>query len=140
MPRVVRSHEPHYQHQADAVLSQANPVSGTKYTVLDTVKNARIIGIAVQVTWTVQPTPLEIHLTIDGQSFVFSKADPASATWYVCTFNFTTAETAQLLTTTVAEARRQAFLVEGKSIKVEAETTGGTTSNLSARVRYAKKV
>ena len=48
-----------FQHQADAVLSQANPVSATLYTVLGTTANVRILTIDTNVTWAVtQPTPL----------------------------------------------------------------------------------
>jgi len=42
------------------------------------------------------------------------------------------------LVTTDVEVTRS-FLLEGRSVKVEAETTGGTVSNLSATVKYAKK-
>ena len=123
-----------FKQQADATLSQA-PVSGTKYEVLATTKNVRIIGISVQCTWTVQPTPLEIHITIDGQTVTFTVTDPVTATDYFCQNSFAAAETAQELTTTQPD---QAFLREGRSVKVEAEITGGTVSNLSARVKYAK--
>lgn len=137
MPRVLRSHEPHPQQQADATLSQANPVSGTKYTVLDTVNNTRIIGISAQCTWTVQPTPLEIHVTIDGETVTFTVANPATATDYFAANSLANAETAQEL---AAAQPAVPFLREGQSVKVEAEITGGTVSNLSARVKYAKKV
>jgi len=125
------------EQQADATLNQANPVSGTKYVVLDTTEHARIIGISVVVTWTVQPTPLEIHMTIDGQSLVFTKTDPVSATQYAAQLQETQAVTAQSLTN-ATRCDHRAFLIEGRSIKIEAETTGGTVSNLSARVKYAK--
>ena len=125
-----------YQQQADATLSQA-PVSGTKYEVLATTKNARIEGISVQCTWTVQPTPLEIHVTIDGQAFTFTVANPVTATDYFARLSTEAAITAQVLDTT-DYARERAFLLEGRSVKVEAEITGGTVSNLLARVKYAK--
>jgi len=54
------------KEKADGTLTQANPISGTKYTVLSTTRRVRILNIAARVTWTVQPNPLEIHLTIDG--------------------------------------------------------------------------
>ena len=128
-----------FEQQADATLSEPNPGTGTKYTVLDTTKRVRIISISVSVTWTVQPTPLEIHITIDGQTVTFTFTDPVTATDYIA-FNIpNAAETAQGL-----KARAEAndltappFLREGRTVKVEAETTGGTTSNLSARVKYA---
>jgi len=39
------------EHKAVVSLSQANPVSGTKYTVLDTVENARLINCATKIVW-----------------------------------------------------------------------------------------
>lgn len=125
-----------FQHQADATLSQANPVSGTKYTVLDTTKNVRIIAAFVQCTWTVQPTPLEIHVTIDGQSITHLVGNPASATDYETAMNLNS-EAAQPLSA-VGTRLNWGFDYEGRSVKVEVEITGGTVSNLAARVKYAK--
>jgi len=123
------------QHQADATLNQASPVSGTKYTVLDTTKNVRIISATAKVTWTVQPTPLEFHITIDGQTLIAQKVNPVSAA--VNSLQNNTPDTANLgFGNSVAGYR--AFVLEGRSVKIEAETTGGTVSNLSARVKYAK--
>jgi len=123
------------EHQADATLSQANPVSGTKYTVLDTTKNVRLLNIIVRVTWTVQPTPLEVHITIDGQVVTFTKTDPVTITSYFPqTLDAFTLPGGVLDTVVV----HRAFLLEGRSVKVEVETTGGTVSNLSARVKYAR--
>ena len=133
---------PKYQppeDQDDATLSQANPTSGTKYTVLDTIANVRIISISVQCTWTVQPTPLEIHITIDGKTITHTFANPVTATDYVAFINPTKAATAQGLSATdPTDLGLPAFLREGRSVKVEAEITGGTVSNLSSRVKYAK--
>lgn len=125
-----------FEHQADATLSQANPVSGTKYTVLDTTKNVRVVTAFVSVTWTVQPTPLQIHVTIDGNSLTHQVTNPVSATNYELALN-NQGETAQPLS---VEGTRLnwGFCYEGRSIKIEVETTGGTVSNLSATVKYAK--
>jgi len=130
-----------WKQQTDATKTQANPDSGQTYTVLDTNKRVRIISIEVKVTWTVQPTPLEIHVTIDGQTVTYTFTDPVTATSYIA-FNIpNAAETAQGL-----KARAEAndltappFLREGYSVKVEIETTGGTTSELYGRVKWAKK-
>jgi len=126
------------QQQADATLSQANPASGTKYTVLDTTPNARIIGISVSVTWTVQPTPLEIHVTIDGQTITYTIPNPVSAFKYLCANDVREPESSQPIIDTANYMLMGAFLREGRSIKIEAETTGGTVSSLDARVKYAK--
>lgn len=123
------------EQQPDATLNESNPISGTKYEVLATTKNVRIIGISVQCTWTVQPTPLEVHLTIDGQTVTFTFTDPATATDYFAKNASGKPETSQELNVTEPE---QAFLREGRNVKVEAEITGGTVSNLSCRVKWAK--
>ena len=125
------------KHQADAVISQANPVSGTKYTVLDTTKNVRIIGVYVNCTWTVQPTPLEVHITLDGVAWKFSFTNPVSATGYfIIDLDIGNNENGQTLRTNGTS--RSAFILEGRSVKVEVEITGGTVSNLFARMKYAK--
>ena len=123
------------KHQADAVLDQNNPVSGTKYVVLDTTKNVRIIGIEVHVTWTGQPTPLECHITIDGQSYTASFTDPVSNTLYHVG---SSGSTSGFVFSSSDLQNSRAFLLEGRSVKVEVETTGGTVSSLKARVKYAK--
>ena len=135
MPKLRTTTPQVFQHQADATLSQNNPVSGTKYTVLDTTKNVRITGVSAKCTWTTQPTPLEIHLTIDGQAINFSLNNPVSATPYEPYFSKDTSD-GYLTGSDFIYSR--AFLVEGRSVKVEAEITGGTVSNLTARVKYAK--
>lgn len=120
--------------QADAVINQANPVSGTKYLLLDTTKNVRVNSLFAKVTWTVQPTPLELHLLIDGQVILISQANPATATNY---YPYWIPDASGMaFTITIADMGRKAFYFECKSLKVEAETTGGTVSNLSARLKY----
>ena len=130
------------KRQADAVLDQAAPVSGVKYVVLDTTKNVKVISVMIQVTWTVQPTPLELHVTVDGIPMIFKKTDPVSTSVYFPQANPDPAPTAQFLVTTAdAEphyTRYTTELLSGRSVKIEAETTGGTVSNLSAKVKYAK--
>lgn len=133
------------KHQADATVNQA-PVSGTKYEwssdgttakALGTLKNVRIISIMIQCTWTVQPTPLELHLTIDGQLLKWTKTDPANATDYYAVINDDDAPDAMAFETGSASKYRS-FLLEGREVKIEAEITGGTVSNLFMRVKYAK--
>ena len=126
-----------YQHQADATLSQANPVSATLYTVLDTTPNVRVISIAVSVVWTVQPTPLEIVVTIDGQTIIWTFTNPATGTDYYAGVKAAFTPTTQPLDVNDLALYR-AFLLEGRSVKIEARTTGGTVSALYAKVKYAK--
>ena len=127
--------KPIFKHQDDATINQANPVSGTKYEVLAETKNVRIISIAVRCTWTVQPTPLEVWITVDGQTMRFYFPDPISDTWYK---GYIADESVEGYLTVDYAAQYRAFLLEGRSVKVEAEITGGTVSNLSARVKWAK--
>ena len=71
------------QHQVDADINQANPVSTTLYEVLPTTFNVKVISIAALVAWIVtQPNPLEILVTIDGITRVYTQANPANLTWY----------------------------------------------------------
>lgn len=136
-----------FQMQADALVDMSGgtpPSSGTKYewstdgavaNALGTLKNVRLISLAAKVVWSVQPNPLEIHVTIDGQEITFTVANPVSTTWYFAVLNGALA-TGGLGTTDYAPQR--AFLMEGRSVKVEAETTGGTVTDLNARIKYAK--
>ena len=137
--------KPVFKHQPDATINQDNPDSGIKYewssdgtqaNKLGTLKNVRIISIEVHCTWTVQPTPLEIWVTIDGQSLRFFVTDPESATLYYD--ELYPSEEYGYLVKANPHAPKRAFLLEGRSVKVEVEITGGTVSNLSARVKYAK--
>lgn len=123
---------------ADAVLNQAAPVTGTKYEVLAETKNVRIIGIAIKVTWTVQPTPLELEVIVDGEQMLFSKTDPVTATLYYPKPSSDRAP-ATFYLDTVDHPLSRAFLFEGKTVTVNVETTGGTVSNLFCRVKYQVK-
>jgi len=132
------------EHQPDATINVNNPVSGTKYewgyppgTPLGTQKNVRIIEISATCTWTAQPTPLEIHLTIDGNNITFGQANPVSGFNYSPEWWPDKAEADQLMIQDGYSPYR-AFLIEGRSVKIEAEITGGTVSLLSARVKWAR--
>ena len=130
-----------FELQAAATLSQTNPVSATLYTVLDTTKNVRIISIASILTWaTTQPTPLDVVATVDGQSVVFSKTNPVSDTWYGAHLVESNDWTSELLGAISAYTPYRAFLLEGRSVKVETRITWATTqpTPLICRVKYAK--
>ena len=126
-----------FKDQPDATLDQDNPESGTKYEVLATTKRVRIIHIAVRCTWTVQPSPLEVWITIDGKTVRCVQTDPENNVWY-----YPIEVYPENVDMTMGKAEykgiARSFLREGRSVKVEAEITGGTVSNLSARVKYAK--
>lgn len=120
----------------DIEVSTANPISGTPYGLIGTTLDMRIIGISVRVTWTVQPTPLEVHVLIDGVTFIFARANPVSNTWYVVRHHDMRYNEANQTLSGTAETQMP-FVLEGRSIIISTETTGGTVSNMTARLRYA---
>lgn len=136
-----------YEQQPDASLSQANPVSTTWYTVLDTVKNARITSIYAMITWaTTQPTPLEVRVTIDGKTLVFAITNPVTATVYLASITPNSSDAFQGLVATYTTAGSTwpgliPLALEGRSVKVEVRITWATTqpTPLVCRVKYAKR-
>lgn len=126
------------EHQPDAVMTQINPISGTRYEVLATTELVRLITLYAEVAWTVQPTPLEVWITIDGNIIRHLRANPVSTTNYFAQLAPWETENIQQLVTGPAEVARQAFYLEGRSVRVEVETTGGTVSELHSRVKWAK--
>ena len=136
MPSLRRAEADVFKQQADATVTEASPVSGTKYTVLDTTKNVRIISMAVKCTFATCD-PLEIHVTIDGQTITFTTSAATTNTWNYPSNSSENAETAQTLQEATDYAAQIPFLREGRSVKVEVEATGGTLSDLTARVKYA---
>jgi len=131
-----------FEQQPDAVISQANPVSTQLYEVLPTTKNVRIISIVPKITWAVtQPTPLEVVLTIDGQTITFGKANPVTATDYSARWDESAAETGQRLDTVHLWTPYRAFLIEGRTVRVQVCVTWAVTqpTPLVCRVKYAKR-
>jgi len=73
---------------------------------------------------------LEIHITLDGSVVTHSYPGPASGIYYfVCNHVTLSMESAD---------PKMAFLYEGRSVKVEAESTGGTVGVLTCNLEYAK--
>lgn len=132
------SHSPAFQvfqMQNDATLTQASAVSGSFYEVLATTQNARIISIAALDDWSVDTTTLQVHITIDGLTYTFTN-DPNDNTWYSCNeLDASLAPGAQVLSATLTDV--YPFLLEGRNVRVQVESTGGTSDSLQARVRYA---
>ena len=129
------------KQQADAAISQNNPVSTTLYEVLPTTRNVRVISISASITWAVtQPTPLEVVMTIDGQSVVFIVANPVSASPYEAANQFQQAETAQGLLSGIYYSAYRSFLREGRSVRVQVRVTWAVTqpTPLVCRVKWAK--
>lgn len=129
------------RQMADVAISQANPVSATLYEVLPTTKNVRLISISAMITWGVtQPTPLEVLVTIDGQTINYNVANPVSATNYFAIPNPELAETTQALGTSSTTQQGRSFLHEGRSVRVQVRITWAVTqpTPLVCRVKYAK--
>lgn len=124
------------EHQDDAFLNQTDPTSDLLYDVLE-VENARIICIAANVTWTVQPTPLEVLVTIDGQPINFQVADPQNSMYYNAILVNWLPPALQTLQNPIDAETYRAFLLEGRNILIQARTTGGTVQTLTCRVKYA---
>lgn len=129
-----------WQHQPDAAISQANPVSATLYTVLPTTRNVRILCINASVVWAVtQPTPLEVIVTIDGQPLTFTQVNPVSASNYQITIWPHLAEAAGVFQATNPTVK--SFDLEGRSVRVQIRITWAVTqpTPLICRVKWARR-
>jgi len=123
------------KHMPDAVFTQASPISGTKYLLLEA-KNVKLIAIIAQVTWTVQPDPLEVHITIDGETFTASQANPVSATFYEIALRPYVNQ--WMFMAPSDRSLKEISGYECRSLKIEVETTGGTVQSLDTRIKYEK--
>lgn len=141
-------HEPVPEEQLDSVTIISNPVSGLKYewktgesgagAVLGSQKNVRIIDVSAQCTQSVNPDSIQVHITCDTKLNTYTKATPATNTMYASKTMPHLAATAQQLDVATNFAQYRAFLKEGRTIKVEAEVTGGTVTELKLRVKWGK--
>lgn len=143
-----RRNNPMVRHQEDSVTIIAAPVSGTRYewregetgagASLGTQRNVRIIGIEIHITWaTTQPTPLQSHVTINGNAITYFFNNPVTGTEYYATHGYGQAMASQPLSASVFP---KAFLLEGRSVNIECEITWATTqpTNLTMRVKWAQ--
>jgi len=134
--RTVATDMRYYVHQADVVLVQANPISGTQYVVLPETTFVSLYQMTVAVTWTVQPAPLELHLDIDGNDIPADSGAPVSGTQYFYRLlRFGAGAALEVLDTGMQNTD-----IKGKVAAVTAETTGGTVQNLEARIKYARYI
>lgn len=127
--------------QADTTLSQANPVSGTQYAVLATNINVRIWAASAYSEWTVQPSPIELHFTIDGNTLTHAKANPVTATHYIAQLNAQGSEiqgNMDIYTALGYSLIARSIMIEGRSVAAVAEITGGTVQLLTARIKWSK--
>jgi len=126
--------EPVFQHMPDATLSQANPVSGTSYTVLDAVNNARIIGIAVKVTYSSTIPLVKCQITMDGVNMDAVKSDMENNTWYTVRISEPYAD----LLYSIGTHASRAFLLESRNVSIALGYSGvAEVTDLNARVKYA---
>lgn len=125
--------------QTPEALTQANPISGTKYVLFGPKSGVRLLGVHVQTTWTLQPSPLELHGLVDGKVLRWYINNPVSATAYHAYTDEFDSLTTQPLWTTSRGADR-AFMLDAKSCKLEIEITGGTVQELKGRVWWARKL
>lgn len=123
-----------FQHQAPAQLVQAAPVLNTWYTALDTVANALIYGIYFWVATTGET--LSVRVTIDGRTLLCTFAAIADTGYYITLpsssegLSYTTTDTGTLV----------AFIIQGRSVKVEIrKTTNNGSGNLTCYVTYGKR-
>jgi hypothetical protein len=134
-----------FQDQADVAISQNNPVSDELYEVLPTTLNVRIISIGAVITWaTTQPTPLDIVVTVDGQSLIFRKTNPVTNVGYEASFILCQADIQQSIASInllSSSTPYRAFLLEGRSVRVQVRVTWATTqpTPLVCRVKWAKR-
>lgn len=110
-----------YEYQAPASTSQANPVSATYYTVLNTQANCRLISVRLRtgngVAGTVQA--LTCKVTIDGQTETATVSNPTANTYYYLAWS----GNAGIALSTTEYTSYKEFIIEGQSIKVEASVT-----------------
>ena len=129
------------QRQADAVISQANPVSTTLYEVLALTRNVRVYSMAMRVTWAVtQPTPMDIVATIDGNSLIYTVANPVSASLYAAQVLEAYPENTQGSVAENTNTPYRSFLLEGHRVRVQVRVTWAVTqpTPLWCRVKYAR--
>jgi len=135
-----------WEHQLRASVDRSGgspPVSGTKYEWTDgtnplgTQPKVRIVGISARCDWTVQPTPLEVHVTLSsGRVITFTATDPISGGIYQAVLD---SDLGGLLDAGAAYYPCvRAFLLEDPAVKVEFEITGGTVSVLRGYVEWEK--
>ena len=118
--------------QPVAVLQQAAAVQNTWYTVLDTTKNCRLINVVM--TMQTANEDLELRLTIDGVVWVGGQANAVAGTDYLCFISY---YGAALNITTTDYSIYRAFLIEGRSVKVEIRKTSANGANrLDGHVIY----
>jgi len=121
-------------HQTDVTLNQANPDSGTRYTLLPETTNAIILSISGYITWTVQ-SKLYIYVTCDGIERLGYHNTPISDEVFF--WQMISNSTSALLLNQ-AEAEKVGNLnLKSKSVEIKIRAYLGTASVLYGRCKYA---
>ena len=127
-----------YEYQDDATLVQDDPVSTEINPVLLASDKVKVYSISASVTWTVQPSPLEIIVIIDGTTTILHvQEDPVSEQEYSAILLAGEPPWLQGMDTTGLASSR-AFIYEGHNVAINARTTGGTVSNITCRVKWGQ--
>jgi len=122
-----------FQRQADDVYNDTL-VQDTWYPVLDTQRNARIVGMGLSID-TADET-LEVRFTVDGQVFTGTIVATYGDLYYVHVR--TTDTTTQIYIDGTEDDK--AFLMEGRTIKVEVrKTTANGAGTLTAAVGWDQR-
>ena len=121
-------------HKTDAKLSQA-AAQNTWYTVLDTARNVRVIGILANMATTGED--ISIRITIDGVVIEGSVSAVAGTTYFAdAVQSFGGGGTILALS---GSPILKAFLLEGRSVKIEIrKTTAAGAGTLHCFVTYAQ--
>lgn len=125
------------KRQVDVVLSQANPVSTTEYSVLAETHLVRILSIYAETTGGTV-SELRVNTDIDDVPTDYVVANPGSGTSYFAIPSSSAAAVSQLLSTT-DRAISRTLLDEGRKVTVKAATTWTVQNNpLVCRLKYSK--
>ena len=118
--------------QSSADLVQAAPVQNTWYTALDTKRNCRVIGWTLVVADTNET--IQMRITIDGVVLEHSGAGFVADTEY--NINLRSSITYDLINAS-SGGLGHAFLLEGRSVKIEfRKTTATGVGTISSKVYY----
>lgn len=123
-----------FAHKEVALLDQAAPVQNTWYTVLDTVYNVKVFGMAIKVADTGET--VEVKITVDGHTITGSGAANANTDYKVLINTLSTGNAIILSSSALINANQ----LEGRSFKVEVrKTTAAGAGNLLASVSHCQR-
>jgi len=123
-----------FEHKDIALLDQATPVQNTWYTVLDTVHNVKVFGLAAGVADTGET--IEMRITVDGGTITGSQVAVAGTSYRVHPYLLMTGITLTFSSSVLINSN----MCEARSFKVEVrKTTANGAGNLKAAVCYEQR-